>query len=383
LVLDDVAAPMDLTDPATKIDYFAAATRLSQLARANTPDSAINTKTVGPTAQYWTDMFQAQSSYPLCSTGSTTTSMLVAMYDVFGPSCNLYNETSALYDLDIGGFPTTPKGGLNSFYNSQFSSLWDWRSIGHSNYNGLQIGLHKQMDRGVLFGFNYTYSKTMDIESFAERGTQYLTSSVINPWNINQMYGPADYDLRHQINAYWLVELPFGRGKAVGGHASGWLDAIIGGWQLGGTTRWTSGFPTSVFMGYVWPTNWDEMGWGNLTGNPVTGTSTSTGTPNIFKDPATASQAFGYAFPGQSGTRNSIRGDGFFNTDMNLSKSWKIPHTETHTLQLRWNVFNVFNSVRFDAYSVQDEWDVSSTFGNYSQTLTQPRVMEFALVYTF
>ena len=384
LVLDDVAAPMDVTDPKTGIDYFTAASRLSQLGRQNTPDSAINAATIGPTAQYWLDMLAPQSSYTLCSNGGTTNSLLVAVYDVFGPSCNLYNETSALYDIDVLGFPTTPKAGLNTYFNSQYSSLWDWRSIGHSNYNALQVGLHKQMQHGVLFGFNYTYSKTMDIESFAERGTQFLTSSVINPWDINQMYGPADYDLRHQINAYWLVQLPFGRGQAIASNASGWLDAIIGGWQLGGTTRWTSGFPASVFMGYVWPTNWDEMGWANLTGQPtLTGTSTSTGVPNIFSNPTLASQAFTYAFPGQSGQRNTIRGDGFFNTDMNLSKTWRIPHTETQSIQLRWSAFNVFNSVRFDAYTIQDEWDISNTFGNYSTTLTSPREMEFTLIYKF
>ena len=57
---------------------------------------------------------------------------------------------------------------------------------------------------------------------------------------------------------------------------------------------------------------------------------------------------------------------------MNLSKSWRIPHTEAHTLQFRSNVFNVANSVRLDAYTLQDESDVSTTFGNDSQTLTQP-----------
>jgi len=68
---------------------------------------------------------------------------------------------------------------------------------------------------------------------------------------------------------------------------------------------------------------------------------------------------------------------------MNLSRSWRIPHTETHTLQFCWNVFNVANSVRLDAYTLQDESDVSTTSGNDSQTLTNPRTMEFALVYTF
>jgi hypothetical protein len=43
----------------------------------------------------------------------------------------------------------------------------------------------------------------------------------------------------------------------------------------------------------------------------------------------------------------------------------------------------VFNNVRFDAFSMQDEVTSSTTFGNYGSTLTNPRVMEFALIYKF
>jgi hypothetical protein len=196
------------------------------------------------------------------------------------------------------------------------------------------------------------------------------------------MYGPGDADLRHQINGYWVVQLPFGRGKALAGNAHGVLDAVIGGWQLGGTTRWTSGFPVSVFQGYVWPTNWDEMGWSDLTGAPIqTGTTITSGTPNIFKNPAQARLGFDYAFPGESGVRNPIRGDGYLATDMNLSKTWKIK--ERHSVEVRWSVFNAFNNTKFDAFSMQDEWDVPASFGNYSQTLTNPRRMEFAGIYRF
>jgi hypothetical protein len=159
-------------------------------------------------------------------------------------------------------------------------------------------------------------------------------------------------------------------------------DALIGGWQLGGTTRWTSGFPASVFMGYVWPTNWDEMGWSNLTGAPLnTGTTITNGTPNVFTNPTQARAAFNYAFPGQSGVRNPVRGDGYLATDMNLSKQFKV--TERHTLEVRWSVFNVFNNTKFDPFSMQDEWDVPSTFGNYTKTLTNPRRMEFGAIYQF
>lgn len=385
LVLDDVAAPMNLVDPKSGISYFAAASRLSTLWRQNTPESSINASTLGPTAQYWQNILAPQSSYTLCSSGGSTASLLQSVYDVFGPGCgSLYNETSGSFLLDVYGFPASPKTGPYSFYNSQYSSLWDWRSIAWSNYNSLQVSLNKQMSHGAMFGLNYTYSKALDVESMAERGVHYLTDSVINPWNPRQMYGPGDADLRHQINGYWVAQLPFGRGKALASNVHGVADALISGWQLGGTTRWTSGFPVSVFQGYVWPTNWDEMGWSNLTGAPIqTGTTITNGSPSIFKNATQARAGFDYAFPGQSGVRNPIRGDGYLATDMNLSKQWRIPKTENHTLELRWSVFNAFNNTRFDAYSMQDEWDVSSTFGNYTSTLTSARRMEFAGIYRF
>jgi hypothetical protein len=386
LVLDDVASPMNLVDPKSGISYFAAAKQLSTLWRQNTPESSINAATVGPTAQYWQNMLAPKSSYSLvCSTGASTTNLLEAVYDVFGPGCgSLYNETTGNFLIDVLGLPTYLNTGPYSFYNSQYSSLWDWRSMAWSNYNALQVSLNKQMSHGLMFGLNYTYSKALDVESSSERTIHYLTDSVINAWDPGQMYGPGDADLRHQINGYWVAQLPFGRGRAFAGNASKLADAVIGGWQLGGTTRWTSGFPVSVFQGYVWPTNWDEMGWSDLTGAPIpTGTTITNGTPNLFKNPTLARAGFDYAFPGESGVKNPIRGDGYLATDMNLSKQWKIPHTESHSFELRWSVFNVFNNTKFDAFSMQDEWDVPSTFGNYTRTLTNPRRMEFAGIYRF
>ncbi len=386
MVLDDVASPMNLVDPKSGISYFAAARQLSSLWRQNVPESSINAATVGNTAQYWQNMLTPQASYTLaCSSGASTTNVLMAVYDIFGPGCgSLYNETTGNFLIDVVGLPSYLNTGPYSFYNSQYSSLWDWRSIAWSNYNALQVSLKKQMSNGVMFGLNYTYSKALDIESTSERGIHYLTDSVINAWNPGQMYGPGDADLRHQINGYWVAELPFGRGKAVASNVHGVADALISGWRAAGTTRWSSGFPVSVFMGYVWPTNWDEMGWADLTGQPIkTGTTITNGVPNLFKNPAAARAGFDYAFPGESGVRNPIRGDGYLATDLNFSKQWKIPHTESHSLEVRWSIFNAFNNTRFDAFSMQDEWDVSSSFGNYSSTLTQPRRMEFAGIYRF
>jgi len=52
-------------------------------------------------------------------------------------------------------------------------------------------------------------------------------------------------------------------------------------------------------------------------------------------------------------------------------------------LQLRWEVFNITNTNRFDVQSIAPELDISSTFGNYTGLLTNPRVMQFAFRYEF
>ncbi|MGH9829111.1 MAG: hypothetical protein ACREDR_38320, partial [Blastocatellia bacterium] len=341
LAYDDVASPMDFVDPKSGIDYFAAAKRLSQLWRANTPESSITAGLIGPTAKYWQDILTQQPTYKMCSTGGTTSNFFQAVYDNAGPGCgSLHNETSENFGFDVLGTPSYPVTGPYSVYNSQYSSLWDWRSMAWSNYNALQVGLHRQTYKGLTLGFNYTYSHSLDVESESERGVHYLTDSVINAWDPRQMYGSSDFDLRHQVNGYWVAELPFGEGRHFGSGANGWTNALIGGWQLSGTARWTSGYPVSVFMGYVWPTNWDEMGWADLTGQPIaTGTTVASvnATPNIFKNSTQAQAGFDYAYPGQSGVRNTIRGDGFFGVDMSLQKQWRIPRTESQFIQGRWS----------------------------------------------
>ena len=64
-------------------------------------------------------------------------------------------------------------------------------------------------------------------------------------------------------------------------------------------------------------------------------------------------------------------------------KTWK--PRETQELRFSWEVFNVTNSVRFDAAeAVSNESLVTlSTFGKYIKTLTDPRVMQFGLRYSF
>ena len=152
--------------------------------------------------------------------------------------------------------------------------------------------------------------------------------------------------------------MPFGRGRWIDSGANGVTDALIGGWQLSGLARWTSGFAVNVDNGPQYPSNYQLEGNANKICSVTTGTyytgptsGTANTAPNLFANGITAANCFDYAFPGGTGGRNQIRGPGYFGVDLGLAKRWKMPWSDGQSLQFRWEVFNVTNSVRFDVQS--------------------------------
>ena len=445
----DLTQPLDIVDPKTGIDYYKAASALSNLARkfalANNngqptnyyqgfPTTAqigsVTAAMVGPTAQYWVDMlpklrpgaaqYQDLFTCLIPSTANTTDGLVQSVFDLYyNPALSVIgDEIVGLADVDLYGglgdnktpcgsttpqpyFFNGPKGllGNNSgqFLNNQAISMYGWSSIGSSSYHALQASLRKQFSHGVQFDLNYTYSKSMDITSAASRvgfsvygytNIGLVGSRLANAFSPNLARAASDFDLTHQLNLNWIAELPFGKGRAFASNDSGVVDAFIGGWQLSGLARWTSGFPFSVDGGQRWPTDWFLTAITQMTSRPKTGTFKGNGTVNVFADPAAAQADFTLPLPGQVGSRNILRGDGFAGLDMSLAKSWKMPYAESHSLQFRWEVFNVPNLTRFNAQGVGSSLLTSLTqspnsFGAYTSLLTQPRVMQFALRYEF
>jgi Carboxypeptidase regulatory-like domain len=455
----DLTQPLDIRDPKTGIDYYTAASALSNLARQfatgnlnncgqGTPNfyqgvitatspltgpcalqpsnlSTVTAALLGPTAQYWVDMVQPLrpgASYytDTFGTGFQPTqnprdSLIQEVFNMYyNPSLSVIgDEIVGLADIDsYGGIgdnigsgsyyfngPTTPIGtNSGQFLNNQAFSMYGWSSIGNSSYNALQVNLRKQFSQGVQFDLNYTYSKSLDITSAASRvgfavygytNIGLVGSRLANAFSPNLARAPSDFDLTHQLNLNWIAELPVGKGRAIAGNDSGLVDAFIGGWQLSGIARWTSGFPFSVDGGQRWPTDWFLTAIGQMTSRPKTGTFKGNGSVNVFGDPTAAQQDFTLPLPGQVGSRNVLRGDGYAGLDMSLVKNWKMPYNEAHIIQFRWEVFNVPNLTRFNAQSIGSSSLLTSltqqpnNFGAYTSLLTQPRVMQFALRYEF
>jgi hypothetical protein len=404
LAQEDVAQPYDFVDKKTGIDYYAAVGALAKLYRQNIPTSQITPATVGSTAGYWQNVvapLKAGGAYSLICSGGSTQSPLQAAYDLF--SCNSTNETTALSILDgqsgalgipdanIPGQLYNAATGPFTFFNPQYSSLYAWRNVGTTSFNGLLLTVRHAMTHGFQFDFNYTYSKSLDISSDALRIKGFgggLNGQIFNAWQPYQLRADSDYDLRHQLNTNFIVEMPFGQGKTIGHDVSKGLNAVIGGWQLTGLYRWTSGFPVSVQNVFGFPTNWELTGNALLTGHVSTGHFSvvdGNGNPNIsvFSNGNNALSSFSPALPGFSGARNQIRGEGYRGLDLGVAKRWTMPWSDGQSLQFRWEVYNVTNTPVFNVQTANVQLYQGPTFGNYTSLLNQPRVMQFALRYEF
>ncbi len=378
LVNDDLAMPLNLVDPASGMDYFTAAQALARLDLAGTPVASV------AKIPFWENIFPGYAKSGLSATQ-------IIYRDFYSASTGDGPDyTTSLSDIDVFCSPCS-KFGKFAFFNSQFSNLNALRSLMPTNYHALQVLLRRRFSQGFQFDLNYTYSKSQDNASTIERNGLF-SGPILNSWSPGARKAVSDFDLTHQLNINGIWEMPLGKGHHFMKDAPGYVDAVVGGWQLSGIYRVTSGLPTSIGNGFNFPTNWEFTGSATqlkaihntgVTKNvPVT--PTDTGGPNLFADPGAAFDSFTHTLAGGVGTRNLIRGDGFYTLDIGLSKAWKMPYKEGHRMQFRWETFNVTNSVSFDPQLLKgSNLDSRNTFGKYSGTLSSPRVMQFGLRYEF
>jgi len=413
----DLAAATDLVDPKSGMDYYAAARAMSQFALANGEDS----NAVIPPIPYFENLFPTAAAGGFSATQNIYTGSggSNACPSGFRWANRPGREVGAPFRLGLidtalanggvsphcAGLPAVP------FWDPQFSSLFAWSSLGTSSYNAGQFIMRHPMTHGLQVDFGYTYSKSLDLGSDTERvnsqgttstisaislGTSTILSYIANPWNPGLNRAPSDFDLRHVITFNWVYELPFGKGKSFSGQAGSLLDAVIGGWQISGLNRWSSAFPFSVIdtrgftQNFLFNSNMVQTA-------PIkAGLYIVNGAPMAFPDPSAVVAGvqitpdvpatltpMRFAYPGEAGSRNNFRGQGYFGIDMGLAKRWKI--RENMDLKFSWEVFNVTNSVRFDTNTNTslDNGSDDGSLGLYRRTLTVPRVQQFALRFSF
>jgi hypothetical protein len=269
--------------------------------------------------------------------------------------------------------------------NPLLPSTLSWFYFGTSNYQALNLSLLKRSRGGLTFKTNYTWGKAMDINSAILAGqAQNEGPTLVNRFNRKLDRGIASYSILHQFNTNFSYQLPFGRGKAFGSGATGWVEKLIGGWQWNSIFNAQGGFPISPLVGSNRSGNGDTRNPDvpnrnpDFKGNPVLGVDEFKKTGRYY-DP----NAFSVPLAGTFGNagRSAFRGPGLVNVDTSLFK--QIPLNERWKLQFRTEFFNILNHANFNSPNpiVFEGTTVSSTAGTITDIVSDGngRQIQFAL----
>ncbi len=294
----------------------------------------------------------------------------------------------------LNGITFDPRPGTignNSNLRKRYYSTYGWTQaiqyyglLADNHYNALQLSAEKRLTNGLQLTANYAWQRAFDY------GQDYFTVDK------KAVYGRND-DLRENVlTVFGNYLLPVGRGQKLGGNSPGWLNAIIGGYQLNANLNWSSGLPFTPSYNSCS----SDIDNGPCRPNFQRGASfpmsagsfdTTTHTVRYFNPVPT--MAFNGAVSGpfsrpgiaQFGDvgRNNFFGPGFFNTDASIYKAFQI--RESINAQFRFNAYNVFNHINPGQPNGCIDCTVSSNAGVITSEAIggQPRQLEFAVRLTF
>ncbi len=314
--------------------------------------------------------------------GSATANYFFTTYGTYGGS-----DLDALNDMDRernAAGQCISVLGCNTFFANQNAGNLAWTNAGRSSFHGGQLTLRRAVSQGWGFDFNYTLSHSIDLASQAESAAGVGGGVIQDTFNPTSFRGSSDFDIRHNITANGVVELPFGKGKPMLGNAPGWVNQIVGGWQASTLWRFRTGNPLNITNGGIYPTNYLTSALGQLRPGVSLPENTAgynaNGNPSLFRTTNAAAGAFMGQYPGTSGTRALIRGAGMSNFDLSLGKFFTMPWSEGHRVQIRAEAFNAFNNVNFT--TANTSLANPSTFGQFTEVMPA-RVIQLALRYEF
>ena len=326
----------------------------------------------------------------------TNTLSLQAGY--LGESGQHIEDYGNLNQYQVNGDPTSAPYynnqyiGVNSALGIGSNSLLVTESRAMMNYNALQAVLRQRLNHGLEYTLNYTYGKAMtnSLGNYALNVNGY-SGAFQNYYDSAADYGPAGYDVKHNISATGVYALPVGHGQQYLSSANRVLDEAIGGWKISTALVSYSGFPETMTSNGSNNSN----SYGTERANQYRKMKiTHRSIDNWFGDDPSAQPcttpgvdngvcAFGTPAVNTFGTsRNgAVRGPGFFNTDLSAFKDFHL--FGEHSLGFRFDAFNAFNIV---SYGNPDTGINDSGFGQIGQQnsiRSVERHLQFSAHYSF
>jgi hypothetical protein len=216
----------------------------------------------------------------------------------------------------------------------------------NSSYNALQVKFNQNFSHGLQFITHFTWSRALHYDN------NYYTNVKAVAW------GPDDNNRALVWVFSGVYSLPFGHGEKFGSGVNGWMNQVIGGWQVSFTNNWASGLPFTPELSSC-PGNFS----GVCRPNRGVGASNFSLGPSGLIHPAGGGAPYVQYFTpvlvggvwtapptaviGDAGF-GSLYGPSNYTANMNIVKNFKL--TERFNFQFRMDAFNVFNH-RTNGYS--------------------------------
>jgi hypothetical protein len=264
-----------------------------------------------------------------------------------------------LVNLNINQF------GQFAAANPNAGSIIQPNSIGTSNYNSLQTTLKIRSWHGFTSQLSYTWAHALDV------GTEYRSVFPLDSTNLKEEYGNSDFDQRHSLSVFWNYDVPGAK----------WGPKFLThGWQVSSLIQVHSGNPFNLLLSGN-PLNVNGGGGEsrpgeNLVGDPFAGVSHSfvkstslTGVQWVNPAAFCVAGAAGCAGPTDPHgdlARNKFYAPGYGDWDLSVFKN--IAVTERFKIQLRAEMYNVFNRINLPSgpFSVNSNGTVTDTIGDFN-----------------
>ena len=292
---------------------------------------------------------------------ATSTNVVNGQSTSYGGATPLYLDNEPVFTNEFSG-----NAPIRVPYPGYDMNSVSYKAEGISNFNALQLQVHKRMSNGLQFTASYTWSHSLD-----EQSGLGLFFTGNNPLDPRANYASSDFDQTHVFLVNYSYTIP----KFVESRALGY---VVNGWTIGGQTVAQSGQPYSVYD-YSGSVASQYLGTSDYIGNPivplVSGVTAQQATqgancgPTIlpklcklnsadFLPQFVAPGTFGVPACDSSGCdnfeslygntgRNTFRGPFQVRFDMSVAKEF--PIKERFQLKFEADAFNIFNHADFDA----------------------------------
>jgi hypothetical protein len=278
----------------------------------------------------------------------------------------LYDQNAPIYNTSLT--LTQNRATINERRPVQdFQTINRWMHGLNSSYHSLQVSVDRRYSRGFTVSASYTWSRHLDYVSRAGFGGSF---GINNPFDFFFSRGNSDMSRDHRFVGSFVADLPRFRSSPA-------LDAVLGQWRFSGIILFQAGRPFSIGS-----SNNATAGAGSSRADLI-----GTGYPVLDPDRPKGEKLDAYfdkarftnPAPNTFGTlgRNILRGPGFANADLSLTKGWRLPvFGEAGRIEYRFEAFNVLNATHLGNPIAGL---TNPNFGKITGTDGTPRILQMAL----